>query len=118
VLLVQRDRLADSDLDDRFSTEGRARIPSIPAGLQPFTGYRCGASHARGRKFETRRAHRPFPQSQVRPFRWIPLQQVVYRQLMYLVVTDSVLVALMGTHLRWHQLARTDEVEVAEPTTP
>jgi len=51
---------------------------------------------------------------------WMPLQQVVYRQLMYLVVIDAVLVALMGTRLRWHRLARTGEVEVelAEPTTP
>ncbi len=41
---------------------------------------------------------------------------------MYLVVIDSVVVALMGTRLRWHRLTRTGEVEieaeVAEPTTP
>jgi cellulose synthase/poly-beta-1,6-N-acetylglucosamine synthase-like glycosyltransferase len=53
---------------------------------------------------------------------WMPLQQLVYRQLMYLVVIDSVVVALMGTRLRWHRLTRTGEidveVEVAEPTTP
>ena len=52
----------------------------------------------------------------------MPLQQVLYRQVMYLVVIDSVLVALMGTRLRWHRLARTGEVEVevevAEPSTP
>jgi len=48
---------------------------------------------------------------------WMPLQQVVYRQLMYLVVIDAVLVALMGTRLRWHRLARTGDIEVAEPTT-
>jgi hypothetical protein len=34
------------------------------------------------------------------------------------VVIDAVLVALMGTRLRWHRLPRTGEIEVAEPTTP
>ena len=34
---------------------------------------------------------------------------------MYLVVIDSVMVALMGTHLRWHPHARTGDVQVAEP---
>jgi cellulose synthase/poly-beta-1,6-N-acetylglucosamine synthase-like glycosyltransferase len=50
-----------------------------------------------------------------RPLWSLPLQQVVYRQLMYLVVIDSVIVALMGTRLRWHRLARTGELEVARP---
>jgi cellulose synthase/poly-beta-1,6-N-acetylglucosamine synthase-like glycosyltransferase len=49
---------------------------------------------------------------------WMPLQQVVYRQLMYLVVIDSAIVALIGTRLRWHRLARTGEVEIAEPDGP
>jgi cellulose synthase/poly-beta-1,6-N-acetylglucosamine synthase-like glycosyltransferase len=50
-----------------------------------------------------------------RPLWSLPLQQVVYRQLMYLVVIDSVIVALMGTRLHWHRLARTGEIEVAQP---
>jgi hypothetical protein len=37
---------------------------------------------------------------------------------MYLVVIDSVIVSLMGTHLRWHRLARTGEIEVAQPPSP
>ncbi|HEY5045819.1 MAG TPA: bifunctional polysaccharide deacetylase/glycosyltransferase family 2 protein [Solirubrobacteraceae bacterium] len=45
----------------------------------------------------------------------IPLQQIVYRQLMYLVVIDSLMVALMGTRLHWHRLSRTGEVEVPPP---
>lgn len=32
----------------------------------------------------------------------LPLQQVVYRQLMYLVVVQSTLAALTGTRLSWH----------------
>jgi cellulose synthase/poly-beta-1,6-N-acetylglucosamine synthase-like glycosyltransferase/peptidoglycan/xylan/chitin deacetylase (PgdA/CDA1 family) len=48
----------------------------------------------------------------------LPLQQLVYRQLMYLVVIDSVMVALMGTHLRWHRHARKGEVEIAQPASP
>jgi len=37
----------------------------------------------------------------------LPLQQIAYRQLMYLVVVQSTLAALTGTRLRWHKLART-----------
>ncbi len=36
----------------------------------------------------------------------LPLQQIVYRQLMYVVVVHSVLAALTGTRLRWHKLDR------------
>ncbi len=47
-----------------------------------------------------------------KPLWSLPLQQIAYRQLMYLVVVDSVLVALMGTRLRWHRLTRTGDVTV------
>jgi cellulose synthase/poly-beta-1,6-N-acetylglucosamine synthase-like glycosyltransferase len=43
----------------------------------------------------------------------MPLQQFVYRQLMYLVVIESVLSAIRGTHLRWRPSPRSGEVEVA-----
>jgi peptidoglycan/xylan/chitin deacetylase (PgdA/CDA1 family)/glycosyltransferase involved in cell wall biosynthesis len=43
----------------------------------------------------------------------LPLQQFVYRQLMYLVVTQSVVSAIEGRRLRWHRLERTGEMEVA-----
>jgi cellulose synthase/poly-beta-1,6-N-acetylglucosamine synthase-like glycosyltransferase/peptidoglycan/xylan/chitin deacetylase (PgdA/CDA1 family) len=36
----------------------------------------------------------------------VPLQQLVYRQLMYLVLIESVLTALAGSRLRWHKLNR------------
>jgi cellulose synthase/poly-beta-1,6-N-acetylglucosamine synthase-like glycosyltransferase len=37
----------------------------------------------------------------------LPLQQFVYRQLMYLVVIQSVISALLGHQLRWHRVKRT-----------
>ena len=37
----------------------------------------------------------------------LPLQQFVYRQLMYLVVVQSVVTALLGSRLRWHRMVRT-----------
>ncbi|MET9019970.1 bifunctional polysaccharide deacetylase/glycosyltransferase family 2 protein [Actinopolymorpha sp. NPDC004070] len=42
---------------------------------------------------------------------WVlALQQVAYRQLMYLVLLHSSITALTGTRLRWHKLRRTGEV--------
>jgi cellulose synthase/poly-beta-1,6-N-acetylglucosamine synthase-like glycosyltransferase/peptidoglycan/xylan/chitin deacetylase (PgdA/CDA1 family) len=41
-----------------------------------------------------------------RPLWSVPLQQVVYRQVMYLVVIQSLAAALAGTRLRWHKLRR------------
>jgi len=43
----------------------------------------------------------------------LPLQQFVYRQLMYLVVTQSVVTAFEGRRLPWHHVERTGDVEVA-----
>ncbi|GAA2420487.1 glycosyltransferase [Actinomadura vinacea] len=38
---------------------------------------------------------------------WVlPLQQVVYRQLMYLVVVQSLVTAVLGARLRWHTIRR------------
>ncbi|MGH3391788.1 MAG: bifunctional polysaccharide deacetylase/glycosyltransferase family 2 protein [Actinomadura sp.] len=37
----------------------------------------------------------------------LPLQQVVYRQLMYLVVIQSLVTAALGARLRWHTIRRT-----------
>jgi cellulose synthase/poly-beta-1,6-N-acetylglucosamine synthase-like glycosyltransferase len=37
----------------------------------------------------------------------LPLQQIVYRQLMYLVVFQSTVTALLGGRMRWHRMART-----------
>jgi cellulose synthase/poly-beta-1,6-N-acetylglucosamine synthase-like glycosyltransferase/peptidoglycan/xylan/chitin deacetylase (PgdA/CDA1 family) len=43
----------------------------------------------------------------------MPLQQFVYRQLMYLVVIESIISALLGIRLRWHRSQRTGEVVIA-----
>jgi peptidoglycan/xylan/chitin deacetylase (PgdA/CDA1 family)/GT2 family glycosyltransferase len=52
----------------------------------------------------------------------LPLQQVVYRQLMYLVVFQSTVMALLGGRLRWQRMARIGAVAahpgVAEPALP
>ncbi|HKT56886.1 MAG TPA: bifunctional polysaccharide deacetylase/glycosyltransferase family 2 protein, partial [Microbacterium sp.] len=45
----------------------------------------------------------------------LPLQQVVYRQLMYLVVIQSVFTSLAGTRLRWHRMERYGTLKA--PTT-
>ncbi|MBF9135415.1 glycosyltransferase [Plantactinospora sp. S1510] len=37
----------------------------------------------------------------------LPLQQVLYRQVMYLVVVQSVVTALLGSRLRWQRMIRT-----------
>jgi hypothetical protein len=41
----------------------------------------------------------------------LPLQQFVYRQLMYLVVIQSVWSALYGLRLRWQVMRRTGEMD-------
>jgi cellulose synthase/poly-beta-1,6-N-acetylglucosamine synthase-like glycosyltransferase len=47
-----------------------------------------------------------------RPLWSVPLQQLVYRQLMYLVVIESIINALQGRRLRWQHAERTGEIEV------
>ena len=42
----------------------------------------------------------------------LPLQQFVYRQLMYLVIIESTVSALVGARAYWRHLARTGNVEV------
>jgi cellulose synthase/poly-beta-1,6-N-acetylglucosamine synthase-like glycosyltransferase/peptidoglycan/xylan/chitin deacetylase (PgdA/CDA1 family) len=49
----------------------------------------------------------------LRPLWTLPLQQFVYRQLMYLVVIQSVISAVRGVRLRWQHVERTGEVELA-----
>jgi cellulose synthase/poly-beta-1,6-N-acetylglucosamine synthase-like glycosyltransferase/peptidoglycan/xylan/chitin deacetylase (PgdA/CDA1 family) len=45
----------------------------------------------------------------------LPLQQVVYRQLMYLVVIQSVVTAMLGAPLRWHAMHRQGTFARREP---
>ncbi|MGH9004617.1 MAG: glycosyltransferase, partial [Acidimicrobiia bacterium] len=55
-----------------------------------------------------------------RPLWALPLQQFVYRQLMYLVVIESVVSVLAGSRLRWHKLTRTGDIVIvsASPSLP
>ena len=43
----------------------------------------------------------------------LPLQQVVYRQLMYLVVLQSTVAALLGNRQRWQRMHRTGQADLA-----
>jgi cellulose synthase/poly-beta-1,6-N-acetylglucosamine synthase-like glycosyltransferase len=49
----------------------------------------------------------------MRPLWALPLQQFVYRQLMYLVIIESSVSAIQGVRSGWRQLPRTGEVVVA-----
>jgi cellulose synthase/poly-beta-1,6-N-acetylglucosamine synthase-like glycosyltransferase/peptidoglycan/xylan/chitin deacetylase (PgdA/CDA1 family) len=49
----------------------------------------------------------------LRPLWALPLQQFVYRQLMYLVVAQATISAVHGVGLRWQHVERTGEIEVA-----
>ena len=48
----------------------------------------------------------------MRPLWVMPLQQFVYRQLMYVVIIESTVSALVGARARWRHLTRTGKVEV------
>ena len=48
----------------------------------------------------------------LRPLWALPLQQFVYRQLMYLVIIESTVSAIVGTRAHWGTLERTGDVEI------
>jgi hypothetical protein len=48
----------------------------------------------------------------LKPLWALPLQQFVYRQLMYLVIIESTVSAIVGTRAHWGTLERTGEVEI------
>jgi cellulose synthase/poly-beta-1,6-N-acetylglucosamine synthase-like glycosyltransferase/peptidoglycan/xylan/chitin deacetylase (PgdA/CDA1 family) len=48
----------------------------------------------------------------LRPLWALPLQQFVYRQLMYLVIVESTMSALAGVRARWLSVPRTGDVKV------
>ncbi len=58
-----------------------------------------------------RRARSGSTGSQLRPLWRLPLQQFVYRQLMYLVVIQSVSSASYDIRLRWQVMRRTGEMD-------
>jgi cellulose synthase/poly-beta-1,6-N-acetylglucosamine synthase-like glycosyltransferase len=53
----------------------------------------------------------------LKPLWAMPLQQFVYRQLMYLVVIESMISALLGARARWQHIPRTGDVEMAPATS-
>ncbi|MEU5344042.1 glycosyltransferase [Streptomyces sp. NPDC020766] len=55
----------------------------------------------------------------VRTLWWMPFQLVVYRQLMYLVVIQSVVAVLLGSRLKWQRMKRSGTAaEQIEGPTP
>ncbi|MET8471810.1 glycosyltransferase [Streptomyces sp. NPDC006422] len=48
----------------------------------------------------------------------LPLQQIVYRQLLYLVLLQSCATAVTGARLRWHKLRRTGRITAPVPPAP
>ena len=50
-----------------------------------------------------------------RPLWAMPLQQFVYRQLMYLVAIESVISALVGSRIRWQPMERTGAAAATPP---
>jgi cellulose synthase/poly-beta-1,6-N-acetylglucosamine synthase-like glycosyltransferase len=48
----------------------------------------------------------------IKPLWAMPLQQFVYRQLMYLVIIESTISALVGVRANWQHIPRTGDVEV------
>jgi len=53
----------------------------------------------------------------LRPLWALPLQQFAYRQLMYLVIIESTISALVGARASWKTIPRTGDVELP-PGTP
>jgi cellulose synthase/poly-beta-1,6-N-acetylglucosamine synthase-like glycosyltransferase len=49
----------------------------------------------------------------LKPLWAMPLQQLVYRQLVYLVIVQSIVSAALGLRLKWQHVDRTGEIEVA-----
>jgi cellulose synthase/poly-beta-1,6-N-acetylglucosamine synthase-like glycosyltransferase/peptidoglycan/xylan/chitin deacetylase (PgdA/CDA1 family) len=53
----------------------------------------------------------------LKPLWALPLQQIAYRQLMYLVLLHSMITAAAGGRLRWQKLHRTGQAAQSAPTT-
>jgi cellulose synthase/poly-beta-1,6-N-acetylglucosamine synthase-like glycosyltransferase/peptidoglycan/xylan/chitin deacetylase (PgdA/CDA1 family) len=54
----------------------------------------------------------------LRPLWALPLQQFVYRQLMYLVIIESSISALIGARAHWQSIPRTGDVELPPASPP
>jgi cellulose synthase/poly-beta-1,6-N-acetylglucosamine synthase-like glycosyltransferase len=53
----------------------------------------------------------------LRPLWTVPLQQFVYRQLVYLVIIQATVTAVLGTRLHWQKLDRTGDFTKSAPAT-
>ncbi|MGH2879777.1 MAG: bifunctional polysaccharide deacetylase/glycosyltransferase family 2 protein [Solirubrobacteraceae bacterium] len=53
-----------------------------------------------------------FDEESRRPLWALPLQQFVHRQVMYMVVYDAIVSALLGSRLHWQRIERTGEITV------
>jgi hypothetical protein len=51
----------------------------------------------------------------LKPLWALPLQQIAYRQLMYLVLVHSMVTAVSGGRLHWQKLNRTGEAAQSAP---
>jgi hypothetical protein len=56
-----------------------------------------------------------FDRESIKPLWALPFQQLAYRQLMYMVLIQSVLSALTGARLRWHKLHRAGLTAPGDP---
>ena len=55
----------------------------------------------------------------LKPLWALPLQQFVYRQMMYLVIIESTVSALVGVRAHWQHIPRTGDIEVSPtPASP
>lgn len=54
----------------------------------------------------------------LRPLWALPLQQFVYRQLMYLVIIESTISALVGARASWKTIPRTGDIELPPGSPP
>ena len=54
----------------------------------------------------------------LRPLWALPLQQFVYRQLMYLVIIEATISALVGLRAHWKTIPRTGDVRGAARVSP
>jgi cellulose synthase/poly-beta-1,6-N-acetylglucosamine synthase-like glycosyltransferase len=54
----------------------------------------------------------------LRPLWAMPLQQFVYRQLMYLVIIESTVSALVGVRSHWKHIERRGDIEVSSTSLP
>jgi cellulose synthase/poly-beta-1,6-N-acetylglucosamine synthase-like glycosyltransferase len=84
-----------------------ARTPTIAAVWLAFLGVQLVAAAYAFR----------LDRESLTPLWSVVAQQFVYRQLMYLVVVQSVVSAVSGLRLRWHVMRRTGDMEAAPAST-